>query len=354
MRGVSLTHTVLASLLWCAAVFVFVGMNFMKYEAASRALRETRIETAMKNLGTMIQIEMDKGEALADLKNAEILMRQFVSDDPELMSVSVFDSKQGKTLFSLSGEKAGSIVPDSWRKKCVLQDTLFTEKDKKSEISGLPLFNAFLENKGCLVARYETKPYETIREEMIKTAFRFTFRLSAVGVLICFCIYFYGFLISSVLANKKVPLTIAVSFVTTLLVMMICFGFSAMFYSFEADIKKGIADKTRLIARQIGNKINHVVQNGVPLDSVTALEAYMDGMRQNNQEILFILVTDKAGKVLYESGTAAKAFESDPLTGRISLRKGYYNAAAPVGAEGAVAGWVQIGVNERFVREKNL
>ena len=56
--------------------------------------------------------------------------------------------------------------------------------------------------------------------------------------------------------------------------------------------------------------------------------------------------------MLYEAGSAAEAFEADPHTGKISLREGYYNAAEPVNDGRSAIGWVQIGVNERFVREK--
>ena len=359
MRTVSLTHTVLAALLWCAAVFVFVGLNFMKYESASRMLRETRIETMLKNLNAVLSLETDKGVSLSGLKNAGILLRRFSAENPDLISVFVFDAKYGKVLFSVSGEKEGNdikegvVVPDSWRQKCVQPDTFFTEKEKNAEVSGVPLLNAFSENTGCLVVRYETKPVENIREEMIKTAFRYTLRLSSIGVLICFFVYFYAFLITSVFTDKKFRLTAALLLLTGTLCVILYFGFAAMFDAFETDIKKGISDKAALVARQVGDRINHVVQNGVPLGSVSGLETYMDGIRRKNKEIRFILVTDKAGRVLYESGSAANAFESDPLTGRIALRKGFLSAASPLGADGAVTGWVQIGINERFVREKN-
>ena len=353
MRTISLSHIVLASLFWCAAVFVFVGMHFMKYEAASRMLRETRIETAVKNLGTRLQFEMDKGEKLSALKNAEMLMRQSAADDPDMISALIFDAKHGTILFSSSDKKTEAAI-DLWKKKCVSPDVVFTEKDKNGEIFGLSLQNAFSENSGCLIVRYSTKSYELIREEMIKTAFRYTFRLSFVGVLICFVVYFYSILLSSVFTDKKIRLTAVLFFLTSILFVVLYFNFTTMFDSFETDIKKGISDKARLVSKQIADQINRVVQNGVPLDSVTALEVYMDGVRQKNKEILFVLVTDKTGRVLYESGSAANAFESDALTGKISLRKGYYSAASAVNADGAVAGWVQIGVNERFVREKNL
>ena len=122
--------------------------------------------------------------------------------------------------------------------------------------------------------------------------------------------------------------------------------------SFEADLRQEIAVKSGLIASRIARQLENTVRSGVPFDSVTALEAYMEQIRQENKEILFVLVTDKTGRVLYEAGSASKAFEADGRTGKISLKKGYYNAAEPVNGTNATIGWVQIGVNERFVREK--
>ena len=127
---------------------------------------------------------------------------------------------------------------------------------------------------------------------------------------------------------------------------------SAMFVSFEVDLRQEIAVKSRLVAVRIARRLENTVQSGVPFDSVTALETYMDQIRQENKEILFVLVTDKTGRVLYEAGSASKAFEADARTGKISLKEGYYNAAEPINGSKAAIGWVQIGVNERFVREK--
>ena len=127
---------------------------------------------------------------------------------------------------------------------------------------------------------------------------------------------------------------------------------TAMFRAFESDLGQEIASKSRMIAGRIAKRLGLAVQSGIPFDSVTALETYMDQIRQKNKEILFVLVTDKTGRVLYESGSASEAFEADPRTGKVSLKEGYFNAAEPVNASQAAIGWVQIGVNERFLREK--
>ena len=90
----------------------------------------------------------------------------------------------------------------------------------------------------------------------------------------------------------------------------------------------------------------------MPFKSLHFVETYLDTVRQENPEILFILLTDKSGRVLYESGSAVQAFESDASTGKVSLREGFLNTAEPVRFGAKTEGWVQIGVMERFVRDK--
>ena len=83
MRGFSFTHTVLASLLWCAAVFIFVGVNFVRYEAAFHTLRISRIEGRLLSLHKAIQLEMDKGYSLNELKTAENLLLRYGREEKD-------------------------------------------------------------------------------------------------------------------------------------------------------------------------------------------------------------------------------------------------------------------------------
>jgi len=354
MRNVSLIHTVLASLLWGGVVFVFTGITFMKYESASHMLRESRIEAALTALHKTIQIEMDKGISLPELKTVERELLRYAQDENDLISASVFDVYTGKTLFSTVSSQKGRNVPELWRKKCVKPEAVFIESEKNKEVAGVLLLNALSENAGCLMAEYSVDIHGSVREKMIKTALRYAFRLTGIGVLICFSVYFFSFLISTTMINKKIQASVFLLLCQSMLLFGLYFNFKMTFKAFEADLGQEIAAKAQLIAGRIGKRLSQTVQSGVPFDSIKGLETYMDQIRFANQEILFVLITDKTGRVLYESGTASKAFQADPHTGKISLKEGYYNAAEPVNGSNAVIGWVQIGINERFVREKNL
>ncbi len=352
MRSQHLTHAVLASLLWCAAVFVFVGMNFMKYEAAARALRDSRIETALTELQRTLQNEMDKGVPLTGIKKTEGFLFHYAAENKDVLSVMIFARKTGKILFSTVAAQSGMSVPFVWREKCGQPGTFFVETQEKKETVGLPVLNSFLENEACLVAEYKTEDVDVVREKMISSAFHFAVRLALIGLLGCFLICFFRSVSVIVFADKKIRSRLVLVASLSVLATALYLNFSAMFRAFEIDLEPQIELKTQTVARQVKSVIELAVQSGVPFKSVNALEAYLDQIRQKNKEIMFILVTDKTGRVLYESGTAAKAFDSDPRTGKISLREGYYNTAESVNDTETAVGWVQIGVNERFVREK--
>ncbi len=352
MRSQHLNHAVLVSLLWCAAVFVFVGMNFMKFESASRDLRDSRIETALTELQRALQTEMDKGTILPGIEKAEDRLFHYAAENDDVLSVMVFDTKTGKILFSTVAAQIGVNVPDLWREKCAAPGTVFVETQEDKETVGLPVLNSFLETEGCLAAEYKTEINKVVREKMISTSFHFAVRLAVIGVAAAFLICFYPTWSFFIFGTKKIRSIVAAVVFSGILLLMLQMNFSTMFRKFEQDLRMQTAAKTQTIARQVKNLIELAVHSGMPFKSVSGLEAYLDQIRQKNKEILFILVTDKTGRVLYESGAAAKAFDADPRTGKISLRDGFYNAAEPVSDDESAVGWVQIGVNERFVREK--
>lgn len=352
MRYFSFIHTILASLLWCAAVFVFVGINFVRYEAASRSLRDSRIESRLSDLQKTFQIEMDKGSSLPELKQAEKLLLEYGQEEIDFSSALIFDTQTGKILFSTLPAQTGQIASDRWRKRCAAPDTVFKEDKENKETVGVSLIDALADNIGCLVAVYSTEPENSVREQMIRTSFRYAFRLAGTGVLVCFLMYAFNIFVLTYLADRKIQAIAALVVFQGILLSSMCMNLTAMFRAFESDLGQEIASKSRMIAGRIAKRLGLAVQSGIPFDSVTALETYMDQIRQKNKEILFVLVTDKTGRVLYESGSASEAFEADPRTGKVSLKEGYFNAAEPVNASQAAIGWVQIGVNERFLREK--
>lgn len=351
MRSQHLTFAVLASLLWCAAVFAFAGSQFVKYEAAANALRDAGTQIAMTRLRDRIQIEMDKGAALPEIEKVERMLIEFAADDADVLSAFVFNARTGRILYGTAAAQTGGVVPEKWVEKCAGSRLPFVDPDEGKEAVGLPLINDFSEREGCLVAEYKTASAGQIRENMISTTLRFSVRTAVVGVLAWILIFLSGDLKGRFAPNGVAARSAAVGAGVTLLIFCMKIGLSALSGSFETDLRPAIAAKAGIAAKNIRAQIEYAVKNGVPFQSINGLESVLNALREKNREIEFVLVTDKNGRVLYESGAAAKAFDADRRTGRISLRDGYYNAAESVNDADGAAGWVQIGVNERFARE---
>ncbi len=351
MRSQHLTHALLASLLWCAAVFAFAGSQFVKYESAGNALRDAGTQIAMTRLRDRIQVEMDKGAALPEIEKVERMLIEFAAQDADVLSAFVFDARTGRILYGTAAAQTGSAVPEKWVEKCAGSRLPFVDPDEGKETVGLPLINAFSEREGCLAAEYKTAQTEQMREKMISTTLRFSVRMAVAGVLAWILIFLSGDLKGRFALNSGAARASAVVVGVLILAFCVKIGVTALSGSFENDLRPMIAAKAGIVAKNVRAQIECAVKNGVPFQSVNGLESVLNAVREQNKEIEFILVTDKNGRVLYESGEAAKAFDADRRTGRISLRDGYYNAAESVNDADGAAGWVQIGVNERFARE---
>lgn len=353
MRSLSLTHVLLSALLWCAAVMAFVGMNFTAFETASRDLQDSRLEMALMDLQRVFQGEMDKGSQLPHLKRVEASFSHYMAGDDDVLSVLVFDARSGRILFSTVGTQIGINVPYEWREKCRTLGSVFIEKTPKKETTGIPLFNTFNENEGCLVAEHKTMATQITHDQMRKTAFSATIRLSLFGIFACAVIYiFIHFKEASFMPKRSLYKAMVLLLCLLFIGIAVPRTVSSMLLSFEEDLKPNVAAKAQVITRIVQHQIEKAVNSGIPYSSMNGVEAYLERIRNKNPEVLFILLTDKTGRVLYEAGSAARAFDSDPRTGKISLRPGYYNVAEPVNLQDVSVGWVQIGVNERFVREK--
>lgn len=348
MRDMPLSHTVLLAVLWCAAVFAFVGSDFMKFENAGHVLRQTRISAALGELRRVLQFEMDRGEMLAGVGGADVLLRSFAAENDGVSHVAVYDKTTGKALFSTAETAA---LPPALREKCAKSD--FTQENGDGEIVGMTISNAFDQTEGCVVAAYDLHGVQKMREAMISTAFKYALRLAVVGILACFLLYF-ATRFSALEKSRQIQLYVAAFFCFLAFAGVLKMNFSAMTLSFLKDLRPEIELKAKTAAAGVANAVGRAVESGESLKSVNGMEAWLNDTRRDNPEILFILVTDKTGRVLYETGSVAEAFDADARTGKIALRAGYYNTAVPVGDGDKTAGWVQIGVRERIFDEKDF
>ena len=362
MRSFSFFHAVGLCALWCIAVLIYVGRAFVMYDIAVTGLNETRAKAALSGLRTFLQSEMDKGSDLIQLGGIRDRLLLFVRQDADVESVLVFDNRTGNILFGSQSLQTGTPVPEKWREKSDGQGTFFLEDNqdgpffegkKEKRIIGTPIYNAFNEKTGCVVAEYRSDTLMTVRNRMAETSFATTLKLLLIGLACLLSV------IASVRFREKFPLkkkekAVAVSLLLLAFLSLIPMTLGNMKSVFESDMKPVISGKAKIILSLLREPTEKAVAAGVPLADINGAESFFEQIRKNNPEILFVLLTDKSGRVLHEAGSAAEAFFADKLTGKVSLREGYFSAAEPVRLNEDTVGWIQIGVNERFVRENRF
>lgn len=359
MRSGSFVHAVCLCALWCVAVLIYVGRAFIVYDVAVTELNDTRSKAALSGLRAYLQSETDKGADLIRLNGIRDRLALFVKNDKSVEAVFVFDTRTGKIVFGYPSAKAGGTVPDDWRRKCDGAGTFFVEETQDEKIFedqkgkravGTPIYNAFNEKSGCLVAEYRSDSLIVARNRMAETAFGTSLKLLLIG-LICLLLG-----AASVRFRDRIPLKprnrTALTVVLVLLMLSwIPISVERMKASFESDMKPSVEAKAKIVLSLLREPTEKALAGGVPLTEIKGAVSFFDQIRKNNPEILFVLLTDKSGRVLHESGSAAEAFVADKLTGKVSLREGYFSSADPVRLNDDAVGWIQIGINERFVRE---
>jgi len=343
MRNISVSGIVLICFLWSVLTFAGVGHVFSAYDAAGLDLRNSRIRTAFTDLRGEFQAAMDAGAPLPQTETLQPALDGYAKLSPDIAAFSVFDMAAGKILLSSDSTLAGTVMSFDSREKCKAAAQFFITETDGTETVGLPLANALDEKVGCLTATYETDG--TVRERMMRNAFHAWLRLTLIGIACIVAIY-----LKSRLPNGKRRFGFAGAAVV-LLLLLIPPSVQKMCGAFERSLKPQISMKAKTVAHVIGGIVQKSVKSGVPFAEQTGMDAFLEQIRKNNPELMFILVTDKSGRVLFENGSAQGAFETDARTGSVALKSGYFNTAEPVVVNAAPVGWVQIGINERFVRE---
>ena len=344
MRNMSVSGIVFICFLWGVLMFAAVGHFFSKYDAAGLDLHSSRIRTALTDLRAEIQAKTDAGATLPEAETIRPAMDGYVGAASDTVAFSVFDAGSGKVLFGSKNAKAGTAVSPDLREKCKAAGRFFLTEVKDGEIVGVLLTDALEEKNGCLIAEYKTD--ESVRERMIRDAFRTWLRLMLIGAACLAALYFKSRLPQG---GRRFGLTGAA---VVLLLLLIFPCVNGMCVAFEKSLKQPISMKAKTVARVIGGVAQKAVKGGVPFAEQAGMDAYLEQIRKNNPELMFILLTDKSGRVLFENGSTQGAFETDARTGAIALKAGYFNTAEPVVVNAVPVGWVQIGINERFVREK--
>lgn len=348
MRVISVSGTVLIGFLWSVAAFAFVGHVYTAYDEAAVELRDSGVRAVLTDLRGAVQARLDAGTALQQTERLQPLVEGYAEKLGRDAAVSVFETASGKVLYGSKDAAVGTEVPFERREKCKAGGAFFWETGTRTEIVGTPVVNALGQTVGCLTVEYPAT--EDVRDQMTKNAYRAMLRLSVIGfagAAVFYLLSMYG---------NKFPFGCRQVWIgaLTVLAAVLCAvpTVSRMTLSFEQDLKPVLVSKAGIVARTVKEAAEKAVSSGIPFEKLAGTDTFLAQVRKQNPEILFVLLTDKSGRVLFENGDTLQAFETSARTGAVVLKEGYFNAAEPVAVNSAAVGWVQIGVNERFVREK--
>lgn len=341
----NLNRMLICAFLWAVAVFLFTGRVFNIFDEEANNLNNERIKIQIFETRDFIQNKLDLGQSLHALNSLPALFEKKVEQNKEMLSLFVADTQNAKILFSSVKTQEGLTIP--WIDKCKIQNSFFKDIFDTKTIIGTGIFNVHNKPVGCVGAEYKTGVLEEVRNKMVNTSSHYAFYLFALGCFIIFCFY------ATPTVRKYIK-----SYKTYLIISLCVLTFAfphfigKMYVDFEQNLHPIIETKIQTISNKIRFMIQFAVEKGIPFNSIPEAETYLDNFKKQNPEITFILLTDKTGRVLYEAGTAEHAFKSDSKTGQITLRAGYYNAAGQIIVNNSSIGWLQIGVNERYLREK--
>lgn len=341
----NLNRMLICAFLWAVTVFLFTGRVFNIFDEEANNLENERIQIQIFETRDFIQNQLDLGQSLNKLNSLPALFEKKVEQNKEMISLFVADAQNSKILFSSVKTQEGLSIP--WIDKCKIHNSFFKDVFDAKTIIGTGIFNVYNKPVGCVGAEYKTEMLEDARNKMVNTSSHYAFYLFALGCLFIFCFYVTP-TVKKYIKSYKTYLIISLS----VLLLSVPHFIGEMYIDFEKNLHPIIETKVQTISNKIRFMIQFAVEKGVPFNSIPEAETYLDNFKKQNPEIAFILLTDKSGRVLYEAGTAEAAFKSDSKTGQISLRNGYYNAAGQIIVNNSSIGWLQIGVNERYLREK--
>lgn len=347
LSKLQLSHVAFAALFWCIGVFLSVGSSFGKYEQFHASLRETRREAVLSHIKQILQTQTDMGASLPRLRGATAVLSRFALADGDISDIFVFAVPSGKILFSSKASQAGEKVSAERVKRCAAADSFIRSETAIGKAIALPVLDSSNAVAGCVALEYASNAATVVRQKMTTQSVRAVACLSLSGILLLSLLFVLARL--CVMPDlRRARLKTAGACVAVLCAAVLTIGgFRGVERDFQESVKPEIAAKSKTVAKILRDGLEKALQAGVPLRSFVQADAFLDTMRRAHREIAFILITDESGRVLYESGSPAEAFETDGKTGRVRLRDGYLNTAEALRAQKTTAGWLQIGVKTK-------
>ena len=125
----------------------------------------------------------------------------------------------------------------------------------------------------------------------------------------------------------------------------------------ERRLEPVVEEKARVLARSIVNDLATAAHLDIPIEGLTGVDDYLEGVLADHPETAYVAVTDEADRVLFSAVAQGQRLPASGVTagaapGGDSADSGsHFDVSDPLVDDGELVGKVLIGVDRRYVRD---
>jgi len=144
--------TVVAVLLCAVGLTSLLGYN--KYKLALANIVEGRFRFVLGDIKNTLDVSVNLGVALADLRNLQELLDREKTADDQIQLIEVFDA-DGTVVFSTDRSNVGQVLPEDWVQLAFLTTTeAWKLHEEDGHVIGLTLISSFGAPLGGVIVSY--------------------------------------------------------------------------------------------------------------------------------------------------------------------------------------------------------
>ena len=155
ISGLALRIALAVAAILAAGVAMTTVLSVHKFERTLADFLASRFTFVVNDARQRIETQMDLGLPLTDLQGMSPMLRQYLQDDEQILSIEIFD-EAGTVLFSTDPSFVGDLVAKEWMIawRSVQGRNVWSELERDAGVVGMPLRNSLDQNVGSLALRY--------------------------------------------------------------------------------------------------------------------------------------------------------------------------------------------------------
>lgn len=147
--------------------------------------------------------------------------------------------------------------------------------------------------------------------------------------------------------------------------LLLVFSVGAVSYLALQRFQEGISPELSRKGTVVGNSIKSVLVSlidvGIPLDKMTGVEEYLDSVRSDNPDVLYVGIADSNGRLLHQHGTTTEALRtelanlpsgSNTSESNVRVVDHFYLTTVPLTHHGDIYGYLYLGQDAAFFVKK--